>query len=675
MNEIDIFTPLDLGFTKIQNRILMGSMHTGLEEKKGGFKKLAKFYGERAKNNVGLIVTGGIAPNFQGRSFPLAKQLSFPWQVKEHTIITKEVHKYKTKICLQILHTGRYAYHPFNVSASKTKAPINPFKSRALTKLEIKKTIWDFANTAKLAQKAGYDGVEIMGSEGYLINQFLAPRTNLRSDCYGGSFENRIRLTCEIIQAIKKKVGEKFILIFRLSMLDLVEDGMSFEEVILLAKKLEQLGIHLINTGIGWHETRIPTIATMVPRAAFTWISERVKKEVSVPIITTNRINTPEQGNILIKNNIADMISMARPFLADPEFVTKAMNQNSDQINTCIACNQACLDHIFKGKLTSCLVNPKACHELEFTTTKTSKVKNLAVIGAGPAGLAFSIEASKRGHQVTLYEKSSQIGGQFNLAKEVPGKEEFKETIRYFKKQIELNKINLILNTEADDKLLRNKKFDEIIFTTGITPRIPKINGIDHEKCITYSELISGKKIAGNKVAIIGAGGIGFDVAEFLLQDPHTPSSSIDKDKFFQLWGIDTEFRNRGAIKPKLKIEPIRKIYLLQRKTSRLGLKLGKTTGWVHRQSLKDHNVHMFAGVEYTKIDDDGLHIIRNGNNEILNIDNIIICAGQYENNFLYEELKDELKIPCHLIGGAKLAQEIDAKRAIDEGIRLANKI
>ena len=495
----DLFTPLDLGHTTIQNRILMGSMHTGLEEAKDGFKKMARFYEECAQHGVGIIVTGGISPNFFGRAYPLASQLSFPWQIKKHKLITEAVHKYPTKICLQILHTGRYGYHPFNVSASSTHAKINPFKSRGLTKIEIKKTIWDFAHCARLAQKAGYDGVEIMGSEGYFINQFLAPRTNKRKDKYGGSFENRMRLACEIVSAVRKKVGKNFIIIFRLSMLDLVEDGMSFDEVIILAKKLESLGVDLINTGIGWHEARIPTIATMVPRQAFTWISERVKKEINIPIITTNRINTPETGHKIIRDGIADMISMARPFLADAEFVSKAKSNRSHEINTCIACNQACLDHIFKGKLTSCLVNPRACHETEFSNQKTDSPKKLAVIGAGPAGLAFSIEAAGRGHDVTLFEKNSMIGGQFNLAKEIPGKEEFKETIRYFQEQIKLLNIHLILNREVTKDDLEGHGFSEVIFTTGITPRIPQIQGIDHEKVISYTDLILGRKVAGKK--------------------------------------------------------------------------------------------------------------------------------------------------------------------------------
>lgn len=675
MSEIDLFSPLDLGHTTIQNRILMGSMHTGLEEAKNGFKKLAHYFEQRAKGGVGLIVTGGISPNFQGRTHPFACQLSFPWQVKKHKMVTDAVHKYPTKICMQILHAGRYAYHPFNVSCSSTKAPITPFKARGVTKLEIKKTIWDFANSANLAKKAGYDGVEIMGSEGYFINQFLAPATNKRTDEYGGSMENRSRIALEIVRAVRKKVGKNFIIIYRLSMLDLVENGMTFDEVVWLGKEIEKCGVDIINTGIGWHEARIPTIATRVPRQAFTWISERVKKELSVPIITTNRINTPEVGHDIIKSGKADMISMARPFLADPEFVNKAKANKADEINTCIACNQACLDHIFKNKLTSCLVNPRACHELEFSNSPAKKSKKIVVIGAGPAGLSCAIEAAERGHDVTLYEKNSEIGGQFNLAKRIPGKEEFHETIRYFKKKIDQLGIKLILNTEVGAEEINQGGFDEAIFTTGITPRTPKIKGIDHEKVISYTDLILGKKEAGKKVAVIGAGGIGFDVSELLLNDPKEKAESIDKEKYFDNWGIDTEYKTRGALKPKAEVEPFRKIFLLQRKEDRFGKSLGKTTGWAHRKSLQHHGVEMIAGVSYKMIDNEGLHINIKGKEQILEVDSVIICAGQTSNDSLYQELKDELSIPCHLIGGAKLASEIDAKRAIDEGVRLANSL
>lgn len=669
------FEPLDLGFTQLRNRVIMGSMHTGLEEAKNGFKKMARFYEERAKGGVGLIVTGGIAPNFAGRTFPLALQLSFPWQVKKHKLITDAVHKHDGKICMQILHTGRYAYSPFAVSASSTKSPITPFKARGLTKIEIKKTIFDFANSARLAQKAGYDGVEIMGSEGYLINQFLCKKTNHRKDEYGGSYENRMRFPLEVIKAVRKKVGPNFIIIYRLSMLDLVEDGSTFEEVIILAKKLKEAGVTIVNTGIGWHEARVPTIATMVPRAAFTWISERVKKEIDLPIITTNRINNPEIIEEILEKGQADLISMARPFLADPHFMLKAQNEQADQINTCIGCNQACLDHIFQNKICSCLVNPKACHETEFDHTSLKEKKKICVVGAGPSGLAFGIEAANLGHDVTIYEKKNEIGGQFNIAKEIPGKEEFHETIRYFKVMLEKENVKVKLNTEVDLTYLQKSDYDIFIFSTGVTPRIPKIEGIDHAKVLNYQEVLFEKKEVGKKVALIGAGGIGFDTAEFLLHDPSTKSHALDKDEFFKVWGIDTRYQNRGALMKKHTPEPYRDIYLLQRKTTKHGKYLGKTTGWIHRQSLKDNGVKMIGGVEYKKVDNQGLHIKTDHGEEVLDVDNVILCAGQLSKNQLFENFKETDKRDVYLIGGAKLAEEIDAKRAIKEGIELAYKI
>jgi 2,4-dienoyl-CoA reductase (NADPH2) len=670
-----LFQPLDLGFTTLKNRVLMGSMHTGLEEAKNGFQKMARFYGERAKGGVALIVTGGIAPNFQGRAHPLAMQLSFPWQVKKHKLITDEVHKYDGKICLQILHTGRYAYSPFGVSASTTKSPITPFKARGMTKIEVKKTIWDFANCARTAQKAGYDGVEIMGSEGYLINQFLCKRTNHRTDEYGGSYENRMRFALETIKAVRKKVGEKFIIIYRLSMLDLVEDGSTFEEVLILAKKLKAAGVTIVNTGIGWHEARVPTIATMVPRAAFTWISERVKKEIDLPVITTNRINTPEIAEEVLANGHGDMVSMARPFLADPNFVLKAMEDRANEINTCIGCNQACLDHIFKNKTCSCLVNPKACHESEFDKSPSKNKKKICVVGAGPSGIAFAIEAAELGHSVTIYEKKDQIGGQFNIAKEIPGKEEFHETLRYFQVMLEKNRVELKLNTKVDLTYLQNSDYDAFVFSSGVVPRIPKIKGIDHKKVMTYSEVLFEKKPVGKKVALIGAGGIGFDTAEFLLHNPDHKPESLDKEAFFKYWGIDTEYKNPGALKKKELPTPFRDIYLLQRKNTKHGKFLGKTTGWIHRQSLKDHGVKMLGGVEYKEVSDKGLHIKTSNGDEVLEVDNIILCAGQLSENQLYNNFKESDKRNSYIIGGAKLAEEIDAKRAIDEGIRLAYRI
>lgn len=676
MNSTNLFSPLDLGFTQLENRVLMGSMHTGLEEAKGGFERLANFYEQRAKGGVGLIVTGGIAPNLFGRLTPFGLQLSFPWQVKKHKIVTSAVHKYKTKICLQILHAGRYGYHPLIVSASKTKAAISPFKARAITKIEIKKTIFDFSNTARLAQKAGYDGVEIMGSEGYFINQFLAPKTNLRTDNYGGSLENRMRLALSIVEAVRSKVGSDFIIIYRLSMLDLVKNGMAFDEVVTLAKKLEEIGVNIINTGIGWHEARIPTIATMVPRNAFTWISKRLKQEVNIPVITSNRINTFEKANEVITEGQADMVSMARPFLADPDFVKKSLQEKTEEINTCIACNQACLDNIFKGKIASCLVNPKACYETEFNSPVTNNIKKLAVIGAGPAGMSCALEAAKRGHKVTLFESSDKLGGQFKLAREIPGKEEFRETLRYFENQLKKYNVEIRLNLKVDSTYFKDNSFDEVIVSTGITPRTPTIKGTDHPKCVGYTEVILNKVVIGKKVAVIGAGGIGFDVSEFLLHDHSKKLSEEEELTFFlDYWGIDKNYATPGALKPRVIPEPLREIYLLQRKETKHGKGLGKTTGWIHRQSLKDAKVKMLGGVEYLKIDDQGLHIRQDGRELILDVDNVILCAGQTSNNSLYKVLVSELKIPVHLIGGAKLAQEIDAKRAIDEGVRLAHSL
>lgn len=670
-----LFTPLKLKHTTIKNRVLMGSMHTGLEEAKDGHAKIAKFYGERAKGGVGLIVTGGIAPNYSGRTQPFASQLSFPWQVKHHKLITDEVHKYDSKICMQILHTGRYGYHPLAVAPSRIKSPISPFKPWALSKLGIKKTIWDFANSAKLAQKAGYDGVEIMGSEGYLINQFICKKTNKRTDEYGGSYENRIRFACEIIQAVRKKVGPNFIIIYRLSMLDLVEEGSTWNEVIELGKRLEDLGVDIINTGIGWHEARIPTIATMVPRAAFTWVTEKFKPHVNIPVITTNRINDPQVANDLIENGVCDMVSMARPFLADPELVLKAKENRANEINTCIGCNQACLDHIFQNKLCSCLVNPKACHETEFNNEITKTVKSLAVIGAGPSGLSFAIEASSKGHKVTVFESRSEIGGQFNIAKEIPGKEEFHETLRYFKTMIKKYKIEIHLNKKMTLSDLQDSDFDEFIFSTGIEPRIPKIEGIKSNNVLTYSEVLYDKKEVGNRVAIIGAGGIGFDTAEFLAHNPNHIPSSLDKEAFFKEWGIDSEHSTPGAIIPKAPEKSYREIFLLQRKETKHGKNLGKTTGWIHRQSLKDKGITMLGGIEYKSISSQGLTIEYKNKDQLLEVDTIVLCAGQESVNKLYQEFSKVDSRKSHIIGGAEKAFEIDAKRAIDQGVRLANSI
>lgn len=676
------FKPLDLGFTQLKNRVVMGSMHTGLEEADNGFEKMASYFRERAKGGVGLIITGGISPNFSGRVSPYSSQLSFSWQVDRHKIITDAVHETEgAKICLQILHSGRYGYHPLCCAPSRIKSPISPFTPRALSTWGVKKTIRDFANCAKLAKKAGYDGIEVMGSEGYLINQFVAPRTNKRDDQYGGNLTNRIRFPLDIINAIRDKVGKEFIIVFRLSMLDLVDQGSTWEEVVIFAKALEAAGVDLINTGIGWHEARIPTIATKVPRAAFTWITEKLKQEISTPLITTNRINTPEVIEDILSNQQADMVCMARPFLADPYFLVKAAANQAAAINTCIACNQACLDHVFKQKIASCLVNPKACHEHEFITNDASsdiKQQSFAVIGAGPAGLSFAIEAAQLGNKVTVYERNHEIGGQFNIAKEIPGKEEFKETLRYFNHHIEKLGITLKLNTEVTPDNLVDS-YDEVIISTGIRPRIPTIPGVELPNVLTYQDLLWKKQAVGDIVAIIGAGGIGFDAAEFLAHRPNTSPTSLDKKAFFEEWGIDTTYKNRGAIKPKAPEASPRKIYLLQRSVTKMGKDLGKTTGWIHRQSLADKGVEMLTGVEYKKITEKGLVISINGEDRILEVDNVVLCSGQLSNNELYYSLQEQKtylhKNKVHIIGGALLASEIDAKRAIDEGVRLAHTL
>lgn len=660
-----LFEPLDLGITQLKNRVIMGSMHTGLEEQRGGFERMAKFYAARAKGGAGLIVTGGIAPNFAGRVSLFAAQLSFVWQHKKHRQITAAVHEHEgAKICLQILHAGRYAYHPFCVSASKLKSPISLFKPKALSDRRIRMTIRDFAHCAHHAKRSGYDGVEIMASEGYLINQFIAPRSNLRKDQWGGSFENRSRLALEIVKAIRRKVGEQFILIFRLSMIDLVKDGSNWEEVVALAKMLEKAGVNIINTGIGWHEARIPTIATLVPRAAFSWVTEKLKQSVSIPLVASNRINVPEVAEAILKNGQAEMVSMARPFLADENFMIKAKADQSHLINTCIACNQACLDHVFEQKIASCLVNPKACHENQFSLKQAKNTKSIALIGAGPAGLAFAVEAAELGHEVTIFEQAKQIGGQFNMAKEVPGKEEFCESIRYFEQKIKWLGITLYLSTRAGLDQLKTG-FDEIVVATGVVPRKLVIKGIDSKKVLDYQQVLRDKKMVGNRVAIIGAGGIGFDMATYLA---HSITDYYDE------WGIDQKYASRGAIKPPHAIPAKRQISLLQRKTSKPGKYLGKTTGWIHRQNLKNKNVEIFSGVQYEKIDEHGLHINIDGKPQLLEVDNIIICAGQQSDDSLYQLLKSENLNP-HLIGGAKLAQEIDAKRAIREGVLLAHDL
>ncbi|MFV5359745.1 NADPH-dependent 2,4-dienoyl-CoA reductase [Acinetobacter oleivorans] len=665
-----LLKPLDLGFTTLKNRVLMGSMHIGLEEAPQGYERMAAFYAERAKGDVGLIVTGGVSPNDDGVVFSHGTKLDTVEEAEKHKVITQAVHEAGGKIAMQILHTGRYSYQPNNVAPSAIQAPINPIKPKALSSAEVQQTIDDFANCAKLAQYAGYDGVEIMGSEGYLINEFIAARTNHRDDEWGGSYENRIRFPIEIVKRTRALVGENFIIIYRLSMLDLVEGGSSIEEVIQLAKEIEKAGATIINTGIGWHEARIPTIATKVPRAAFTWVTEKLKGEVSIPLVTSNRINTPEMAEHVLASGHADMVSMARPMLADAEFVLKASEGRSDEINTCIGCNQACLDHIFSMKIATCLVNPRACYETELIFKDAQVQKNIAVIGAGPAGLSFAVYAADRGHQVKIFEASHQIGGQFNIAKTVPGKEEFYETLRYFARQIELRpNIELILNHKATYEELSQANFDEIVVATGVTPRQLQFEGIDHPKVLSYLQVLKERVPVGQRVAIIGAGGIGFDTAEYLTHEGE--SGSLNPEKFYEEWGIDTQYEHVGGLKqPKVETSE-REIYLLQRKTAVVGAGLGKTTGWIHRAGLKNRQVKMLAGVQYNKVDDQGLHITIDGQPSVLEVDHVVICAGQESFTAMYDQLKTEGK-NVHLIGGAKEAGELDAKRAIRQGAELA---
>jgi len=663
----NLFAPLDLGFTTLKNRILMGSMHTGLEEEKDGFVKMAEYYGQRAAGGVGLIVTGGVAPNRAGWVAPFSLRLSNPAQVANHRLITERVHAEGGRICLQILHAGRYGYHPLCVAPSPLKAPINRFKPWALSATGVLSTIDDFINCACLAGEAGYDGVEIMGSEGYLINEFIAAKTNKREDEWGGSFTGRIRFPLEIVRGVRRKAGERFIIVFRLSMLDLVRDGSTWEEIVLLAKELEKAGVTLINTGIGWHEARVPTIATMVPRAGFAWVTKRLMGEVKVPLIATNRINMPDVAERVLATGCADMVSMARPFLADPEWVRKASEGRESEINTCIGCNQACLDNIFERKPASCLVNPRACRETEMKLVPAEHARRIAVVGGGPAGMACAATAAARGHQVTLFETSEHLGGQFLLARVIPGKEEFAETLRYFRHQLELRRVEVRLGGRATAADLEG--WDEVVLATGVVPRKIAIPGVDMDHVATYSEVIMGLRPVGDRVAVIGAGGIGFDVASLLL---HHGGQTTEIEEFLAEWGVDPEYLQRGGLGLPQFRAPRREVHLLQRKTTKPGLGLGKTTGWIHRMELKKNGVKFWTGVEYLEIEQNGLWVRHDNQEKLLAVDSIVVCAGQESELELAREL-DAAGRRYHLIGGALIAAELDARRAIAQGVELAD--
>ncbi|MBW8639787.1 NADPH-dependent 2,4-dienoyl-CoA reductase [Hoeflea sp. WL0058] len=668
-----IFRPLPLGFTTLPNRILMGSMHTGLEDR-GAHDRVAAYFAERARGGVGLIVTGGVAPNVEGSAFPNAGKLSETVEIAHHLPVTRAVHDEGGRIAMQILHTGRYAYHPGAVSASGVKSPISPFAPIELDEAGIEKQIADFANCATLAREAGYDGVEIMGSEGYFINQFLVTHTNKREDDWGGSYANRMRLPIEIVKRVRAAVGDDFIIIYRLSMIDLVPDGSTWEEVVQLAKAIEAAGASIINTGIGWHEARIPTIATSVPRRAFAWVTKRMMGEVNIPLVTSNRINTPEVAEEVLADGCADMVSMARPFLADAYFVKKAQEGRADEIAPCIACNQACLDHTFQLKTSTCLVNPRACNETELVYEKTGDPKSIAIIGAGPAGLSTAIVAAERGHRVTLFDKAAEIGGQLNMAKKVPGKEEFYGLIDYYRRQLELKQVKVVLGATVDANMLREQGYDEIIIATGVLPRVPEISGLDHPKVLTYVDVLAGNAKVGGKVAVIGAGGIGFDVCEFLAHEGASPTEDLDLWK--HEWGVSDPAVDRSGLSPEgpQPAPSPREITLLQRKSKKHGASLGKTTGWIHRASLLMKHVKMVGNVNYEEIGDRGLKISFGEDRrdpQWLDVDTVVICAGQLSDNGLADGLA-AVGISSHVIGGADVAAELDAKRAIDQGSRLA---
>ncbi|MGW1894368.1 FAD-dependent oxidoreductase [Streptomyces sp. NPDC002004] len=664
-----LLTPLDLGFTTLPNRVLMGSMHVGLEEAERGFERMAEFYAARARGGVGLIVTGGIAPNDAGRPYPGGAKMTTEAEADQHRQITDAVHREGGRIAMQILHFGRYAYHQDLVAPSALQAPISPFTPHALTDDEIERTVDDFARAAELARRAGYDGVEIMGSEGYLINEFIAAATNHRDDRWGGSYENRIRFPVEIVRRVRERVGTDFIIIYRLSMLDLVPGGSTLDEVITLARAVEQAGATIINTGIGWHEARIPTIATSVPRGAYTFVTKKVMGAVSIPLVTTNRINTPELAEQLLADGYADMVSLARPMLADPDFVAKARDGRPEAINTCIGCNQACLDHTFSGKITSCLVNPRACHETELVLSPTRLRKRVAVVGAGPAGLACAVTAAERGHAVTLFDAADEIGGQLNVARKVPGKQEFDETLRYFRTRLADLDVEVRLGTPVTAADLTAYAYEEIVVATGVSPRTPAIPGTDHPSVVGYLDVLRDGAHVGDRVAIVGAGGIGFDVAEYLTDGGE--KAGEDPATYFRQWGVDMDYRGPGGLTAPERPAPPRQVHLLQRKASKVGAGLGKTTGWIHRTELRHRGVTMVAGVQYDRIDDAGLHITVDGRSDVLEVDTIVLCAGQEPRRGLYEELLAAGR-SVQVIGGADVAAELDAKRAIRQGTEVA---
>ncbi|WP_101926000.1 MULTISPECIES: NADPH-dependent 2,4-dienoyl-CoA reductase [Luteimonas] len=665
-----LFAPLDLGFTTLRNRVLMGSMHTGLEDRAADFPKLAAYFAERAAGGVGLIVTGGFAPNITGWLKPFGGKLSWSWEARKHRQVTDAVHAHDAKICAQLLHAGRYAYHPLSVAPSKLKAPINPFTPRALSARGVERTIAAYADAARHARDGGYDGVEVMGSEGYLINQFASARTNRRKDAWGGSLAQRMRFATEIVQRIRAATGPDFILVYRLSMLELVPDGSDWSDIVAQARAIEAAGATLLNTGIGWHEARVPTIATSVPRAAFAGVTAKLKPHVALPLIATNRINMPDIAEAVLASGAADMVSMARPLLADPQWVAKARAGRGETINTCIACNQACLDHVFQNRTASCLVNPRACAETELNYLPVAAAKRIAVVGAGPAGLACATIAAQRGHAVTLFDAADEIGGQFNLAKRVPGKEEFHETLRYFQHRLRETGVDLRLSTVATVDMLA--AFDEIVLATGVTPRVVDFPGHDHPKVVSYLDVLQGRVVPGARVAIIGAGGIGFDVGEFLVEAG--PSPSLDPQAWMREWGVDPSFESAGGLTTPAPARPAREVWLLQRSPGKPGARLGKTTGWIHRSTLKHKGVRMLGGVAYLGVDDAGLRISVDGVEQLLPVDHVVVCAGQEPRRDLFDGVRATDRV-VHLIGGADVAAELDAKRAIDQASRLAARL